>query len=373
VTNTQLKVMCIFGTRPEVIKMAPVVRELQQHANQFSVLSCATAQHRSMLDQALDIWHLAPDIDLDVMQDGQTLTQVAARVMTRLEPVLMQERPNWILVQGDTTTVMAAAIVAHHLRIRIGHVEAGLRTGNKWSPFPEEMNRVVTDSMSDLCFAPTEYARQALLREGIASTAIRVTGNTVIDALLDVAQRDWIPPDSSPLHQLPRDKHIILVTAHRRESFGEPLLNICQALLQIAQRSDVHVVYPVHPNPSVRNVVTAHLANHNNITLIPPLNYLELVEVMKRCKIVLTDSGGLQEEAPTLSKPVLVMREVTERPEAVEAGVAALVGTQTDQIVAEVNRLLDDVESYNSMARGINPYGDGHAASRIATAVLEQS
>jgi UDP-N-acetylglucosamine 2-epimerase (non-hydrolysing) len=371
--NAQLKVMCIFGTRPEVIKMAPVVQELQRRAGQFRTLTCATAQHRTMLDQALEIWRIVPDIDLDVMQNGQTPTQVAARVMTRLEPILMQEHPDWILVQGDTTTVMAAAITAHHLRIRIGHVEAGLRTGDRWNPFPEETNRVITDSMSDLCFAPTERACQALLREDIVPSAIRLTGNTVVDALLDVAKRAWIPPGDSPLLQLPRNKQLILVTAHRRESFGEPLQNICEALLQIAQRLDVHLVYPVHPNPNVFGVVNERLGHHINITLLPPINYLELVNVLKRCKIVLTDSGGLQEEAPALGKPVVVMREVTERPEAVEAGVAVVVGTQTDRIVDQVNLLLDDATVYQRMAHGINPYGDGHAAERIATALLEQA
>jgi UDP-N-acetylglucosamine 2-epimerase (non-hydrolysing) len=371
--DAPLTVMCIFGTRPEVIKMAPVVGELRRRADQFRVLTCATAQHRNMLDQALEIWQLTPDVDLDVMQDGQTPTQVAARVMTRLEPVLMQERPDWILVQGDTTTVMAAAIVAHNLHIKIGHVEAGLRTGDRWNPFPEETNRVVTDSMSDLCFAPTERARQALLREGIAPAAICVTGNTVVDALLDVVQRAWVPPADSPLRHLPHHKQLILVTAHRRESFGEPLLNICHALLQIAQRQDVHLVYPVHPNPNVSSVVNEHLGQHASITLLPPVNYLELVDVLKRCKIVLTDSGGLQEEAPTLGKPVVVMREVTERPEAVEAGVAVVVGVQTNRIVERVNQLLDDISVYQSMARGINPYGDGHAAARIALALLEQT
>jgi UDP-N-acetylglucosamine 2-epimerase (non-hydrolysing) len=371
VSDAKLKVMCVFGTRPEVIKMAPVILELQRRADRFAVLTCATAQHRNMLDQALSIWSITPDIDLDVMQDGQTPTQVAARVMTRLEPVLLQERPDWVLVQGDTTTVMASAIATHHAQIKIGHVEAGLRTGDRWNPFPEEMNRIVTDSISDLCFAPTQRARQALRQAGIAEWSIRVTGNTVIDALLNVAERDWEPPVDHPLRHIPADKNLILVTAHRRESFGEPLRNICHAIRQLAQRPDVHVVYPVHPNPAVRDTAHRLLAQQPNITLLPPASYLELVYLLKRCVLVLTDSGGLQEEAPSLGKPVLVMRSTTERPEAVEAGVAAVVGTHTDRILAKVVELLEQPVAYQAMARGISPYGDGHASERIADALTE--
>ncbi|CAG0937506.1 UDP-N-acetylglucosamine 2-epimerase (non-hydrolysing) [Thermoflexales bacterium] len=365
-----MKVMCIFGTRPEVIKMAPVILELKRRIDQFECITCATAQHRKMLDQALDVWNLQPDIDLNVMQDNQTPTQVMARVLTRLEPVLLEQRPEWILVQGDTTTVMASAIAAHHARIKIGHVEAGLRTADKWNPFPEEANRVITDAISDLCFAPTDRARQALKREGIPDDAIHVTGNTVIDALLEVAQRNWTPNNSSPVNRLPGSKKIILVTAHRRENFGEPLQRICEALTRIAHRSDVQVVYPVHPNPKVRDTVVSRLARHASITLLPPLNYLELVYLLQRCTLVLTDSGGLQEEAPSLGKPVLVMRETSERPEAIEAGTAALVGTGTDDIVSLVDELLDQPALYQRMACQNNPYGDGQAAVRIAEALL---
>jgi UDP-N-acetylglucosamine 2-epimerase (non-hydrolysing) len=363
--KARLKVMCIFGTRPEVIKMAPVVQELQRHQDSFLTLTCATAQHRQMLDQALDIWRIVPDIDLNVMEEVQTPTQVATRVMTRLEPVLAHERPDWILVQGDTTTVMAAAIAAHHLRVKVGHVEAGLRTLDKWNPFPEEMNRVVTDHLSDLCFAPTARARTALLREGIDDGSIRVTGNTVVDALLDVARRGWSPPFNNALCRLPADRRLILVTAHRRESFGEPLNNIFRALLCLAQRSDILIVYPVHPNPNVYETAHAVLGGHPNITLLAPVNYQELVYLMKRCALVLTDSGGLQEEAPSLGKPVLVLRDNTERPEAIEAGVARIAGTETERIVALTAELLDKPGTYQAMAHGINPYGDGHAAEQI--------
>lgn len=368
-----LKVMCVFGTRPEVIKMAPVILELQRRAKQFQCITCATAQHRRMLDQALAIWKIRPDIDLNVMQENQTPTQVMSRVLIRLEPVLLEHRPDWILAQGDTTTVVAAAIAAHHARIKIGHVEAGLRTADKWNPFPEEMNRIVTDAVSDLCFAPTDRARQALRREGISENIIRVTGNTVIDALLEVAQRKWQPDRASPVFNLPATKKLILVTAHRRENFGPPLQRICVALERIAQRPDIHIVYPVHPNPKVREIVAAHLARHSGISLLPPLNYLELVYLLQRSTLVLTDSGGLQEEAPSLGKPVLVMREVSERPEAIEVGTAALVGTDTDEIVFRVNALLEQPEVYQRMACQSNPYGDGRAAVRIVDALVEYS
>jgi UDP-N-acetylglucosamine 2-epimerase (non-hydrolysing) len=366
-----LKLLCIVGTRPEVIKMAPVVQALRRRNGRVQVRTCATAQHRELLDQALQLWDIVPDVDLDIMQNGQSPSQTAARVLARLEPVLLDERPDWVLVQGDTTTVMASAIAAHHLRIKIGHVEAGLRTYDRWNPFPEEMNRLLADRLSDLCFAPTARARDALLAEGIPDSAIRVTGNTVIDALLDVAGRSWSPPAGSLLSALPTGKRLILVTAHRRESFGEPLEAICAALKRLARRPDVHVVYPVHPNPNVRNPVYAALGNDPGITLLPPVDYQALVYLMKRCALVLTDSGGLQEEAPSLCKPVLVMRAVTERPEAVEAGVARLVGCDDECIVSTVFKLLDDPAEYERMASGANPYGDGHAAERIATALLE--
>ncbi len=390
-----IRVLCIFGTRPEAIKMAPVVRELRKQPDRFRVRTCATAQHREMLDQVLDLFGIVPDADLDLMQEGQTLSQVASRLLARLEPVLREERPDWVLVQGDTTTVMATAIAAHHLRIRVGHVEAGLRTGDRWNPFPEEMNRVLADHLSDLCFAPTERARQNLLQEGIPVWRIRVTGNTVVDALHWVAKQPPTPEVAELLHQPGvgglREQRtsdsfvssappspcspasLLLVTAHRRESFGRPLERVCQALREIAQRGNgrVHLVYPVHPNPRVHGPVHHLLDGVDHVTLLPPVDYLTLVHLMKRSTLILTDSGGIQEEAPSLGVPVLVLREVTERPEAVEAGVARVVGTDTERIVAETFRLLDDPEAHAAMARPVNPYGDGHAAERIVKALLE--
>jgi UDP-N-acetylglucosamine 2-epimerase (non-hydrolysing) len=370
-SGEKLKVLCIFGTRPEVIKMVPVVAALKQRPAQFVVRTCATAQHREMLDQALDLWGLKPDFDLDIMAPAQTPNQVAARVLQRLEPVLVEQKPDWILVQGDTTTVMASAIAAHHLRIKIGHVEAGLRTGDKWNPFPEEMNRVLADHLSDLCFAPTGRARHFLVQEGVRAENIRVTGNTVVDALLQMRQRGWRPPEGHPLCRLPAGKRLLLVTAHRRESFGRPMEAICRALKRIAEREDVHVVFPVHPNPNVRQTVYSTLDGNPAISLLDPVGYQELVYLMEQCTLILTDSGGIQEEAPTFGKPVLVLREVTERPEAVEAGVAKVVGTDEDRIVSTTFLLLNNESAYANMVTGTNPYGDGYAAERIADALWE--
>ena len=366
--NRVLRVLAIFGTRPEAIKMAPVVRALQARPDAFAVRTCATAQHREMLDQVLALFELTPDIDLDLMQPGQTLSGLAARVLSSLDPVLVAERPDWVLVQGDTTTVMMAALAAQHRQIRVGHVEAGLRTRDRRNPFPEEMNRVVADHVSDLCFAPTETARDNLLAEGIPAGAIRVTGNTVIDALLQVASRNWRPDPDSALARLPTDREWLLVTAHRRENFGEPLEGICQALRALAeQRGDrIHIIYPVHRNPQVWDPVHAMLRDHPGITLLPPVDYREMVYLMKQSRLILTDSGGLQEEAPSLHKPVLVLRETTERPEALAAGATRLAGTDPQRILREACRLLDDPQAYAAMARAGNPYGDGHAAERIA-------
>jgi UDP-N-acetylglucosamine 2-epimerase (non-hydrolysing) len=326
-----------------------------------------------MLDQVLHLFGIVPDVDLDLMEEGQTPSGVASRVLVQLDVILRAEQPHWVLVQGDTTTVMASAIAAHHLRIRVGHVEAGLRTGDRWNPFPEEMNRVLADHLSDLCFAPTERARANLLQEGIPEHMIRLTGNTVIDALLDVAARPWEPEPGGPLARILDHQDVILVTAHRRESFGRPLEQICEALRRIAHAGDgaVHLVYAVHPNPRVQKPVTRLLDGLPHITLLPPLDYLTLVQLMKHSKLILTDSGGIQEEAPAFGVPVLVLREVTERPEAVEAGTARVVGTDTERIVRDTLTLLDDEAAYDAMARAVNPFGDGHAAERIVDALLD--
>jgi UDP-N-acetylglucosamine 2-epimerase (non-hydrolysing) len=366
-----LKVLTIFGTRPEAIKMAPVLKVLEAHPDRVESRVCVTAQHRQMLDQVLELFDIVPDHDLDLMTQDQTLAQVTAAVSTHLEPVLAAERPDWVLVQGDTTTVMAASLLAFYHRIQVGHVEAGLRTRDKYRPFPEELNRRVAGVVADLHFAPTAWARDNLLHEGVPPETIYVTGNPVIDALLMVAGRPY-HPESGPLAGLPWERRLILVTAHRRENFGRPLERICAALARIACRypDDVHIVYPVHLNPHVQGPVYRLLGDVPNVTLLPPLDYLPLVHLMKRCTLVLTDSGGIQEEAPGLGVPVLVLREVTERPEGVEAGTVRLVGTRAEDILREASRLLDDPAAYQHMAHAVNPYGDGHAAEYIVEALL---
>jgi UDP-N-acetylglucosamine 2-epimerase (non-hydrolysing) len=360
-----MKVLCVFGTRPEAIKMAPVVRELRQRSARFSTVVCVTAQHREMLDQVLSLFELQPDYDLNLMRDDQSLAGVTAEALTGLDRVLAEVKPDLVLVQGDTTTAMVATLAAFYHRIRIGHVEAGLRTWNKFHPFPEEINRKIADAVCDLHFAPTDGARDNLLREGINGSSILVTGNTVIDALLEVSALpyDW---DSGALKGIPRDRRLILVTAHRRENFGGPLANICSALKEIAERRpDTHAVFPVHLNPNVQRMVYERLEGLSNVSLIEPLDYLPLVHLMKRCYLVLTDSGGLQEEAPGLGKPVAVMREVTERPEGIAAGTVKLVGTDARRIVDATLELLDDPAEYERMSQAVNPYGDGQASRRI--------
>ncbi|UCC78198.1 MAG: UDP-N-acetylglucosamine 2-epimerase (non-hydrolyzing) [Anaerolineales bacterium] len=366
-----MKVLSVFGTRPEAIKMAPVVKELQRRDDRVVSRVCVTAQHREMLDDVLDLFGLRPDHDLDIMSENQSAAQVAAAAISRLAPVLEAEQPDWVLLQGDTTTVAAAALAAYYARVKVGHVEAGLRTFDKWQPFPEEMNRRVASVVADLHFAPTERARANLLREGVNSERVVVSGNPVIDALRWAAELPF-QFDAGPLAHLPLGKPIILVTAHRRENFGPALENICAALLELAGRfgDRVHIVYPVHLNPNVRRTVYGQLDGAANITLLPPLDYLSFVHLMKRSHLVLTDSGGIQEEAPSLGKPVLVLREVTERPEAVEAGAARVIGTNQQNIVHWTERLLQDPVEYSRMAQAVNPYGDGHAAERIVEALL---
>jgi len=360
-----IKVLSVFGTRPEAIKMAPVVKALERHPDRISSRVCVTAQHREMLDQVLTLFGITPDHDLDLMQENQSLSGLTARVFTELEPVLKAEAPDWVLVQGDTTTVMAAALAAFYQRIKIGHVEAGLRTGDKWRPFPEEINRRVASAAADLHFAPTTTSRDNLLAEGVDPASVHVTGNPVIDALQMASAMEY-DLEGGPLAGIPWEKRVVTLTAHRRENFGEPLENICRAVLGAVERyPQIHFVYPVHLNPRVLEPVQRLLGDKDGITLLEPLGYLSLVQLMKRSHLVLTDSGGIQEEAPGLGKPVLVLREKTERPEAVEAGTVKLVGTDPDRILGELGKLLEDQTTYQAMARAVNPYGDGKAADRI--------
>jgi len=367
-----MKVLSVFGTRPEAIKMAPVVKAMEAHPAGIESRVCVTAQHREMLDRVLELFRIVPHHDLDVMRPGQTPTQVAVAVMTGLEPILREEQPDWVLVQGDTTTVTAAALASFYARAKVGHLEAGLRTFSRDHPFPEEINRRMAGVTADLHFAPTFRARQNLLCEGIAEERILVTGNTVVDALLQVAE---MPYDRSagPLAEVRFDRRIVLATSHRRENFGRPLHDICGALFDIAEghRDDIEIVFTVHPNPEVRGAVHSLLAGQPNIRLLPPLDYQPFVYLLARSHLVLTDSGGIQEEAPSLGKPVLVLREVTERPEAVEAGTVRVVGTHRRRIREAAERLLEDDEEYHRMARATNPYGDGKAASRVVEAMLE--
>lgn len=370
-----MKVLTVFGTRPEAIKMAPVVKALAEHKD-FDAKVCVTAQHRQMLDQVLDIFAIRPDFDLNLMKPGQDLYDITSNVLLGMREVYRQWRADIVLVHGDTTTTLAASLSAYYAKVRVGHVEAGLRTHNKYAPWPEEMNRRLTGAMTDIHFAPTAMARANLLREGIAPDTIHITGNTVIDALLDVVGR--IRADDQLKHRfasqfdfLDPDKRLILVTGHRRENFGVGFENICHALVDIAARGDVQVVYPVHLNPNVQAPVRRILSGLADVHLIEPQDYLPFVYLMDRAYLIITDSGGVQEEAPSLGKPVLVMRDTTERPEAVEAGTVKLVGTDRATLVREANRLLDDAAAYEAMARAHNPYGDGKAAARIRD-ILEQ-
>lgn len=369
-----MRILTVFGTRPEAIKMAPVVKAIARRDNCDSRV-CVTGQHREMLDQVLSLFEIKPEWDLKVMKPGQDLTDVTSRVLAGMRDVLNEWRPDFMLVHGDTTTTFAASLAAFYARLDVGHVEAGLRTGNRYAPWPEEMNRTLTGVLAAHHFAPTDGARQNLLREGIAEERIHVTGNTVIDALLDVV--DMTRNDHhicSRLDEqfsfLDREKRLIVVTGHRRENFGDGFDNICKALRTLAERDDTQIVYPVHLNPNVQRPVRQILGNVTNVHLIEPLDYLPFVGLLGRSDLIITDSGGIQEEAPSLGKPVLVMRETTERPEAVEAGTVRLVGTDKKSIIQEASRLLDDQEHYQSMATAHNPYGDGQAAERIAKEIL---
>jgi len=359
------KILVVFGTRPEAIKLAPVVKALESEPDKFAVVSCVTGQHREMLDEMIRAFELRPQMDLGLMKPGQTLSDLTARAMTRISEVLAAVRPDFTIVQGDTTTAMTAALASFYARVPVGHVEAGLRTADRFNPFPEEINRRIVGTVADVHFAPTRSAARALLNEGVAPRDVLVTGNTVIDALLMAAAR--ASANEPRFGDRPR---YILVTAHRRESFGAPIRRVCEALRRIAARHpDVAIVYPVHPNPQIQGPVRELLQDVDGIHLLEPLGYLDFVTHLRGAHFVVTDSGGVQEEAPALGKPVLVVRDTTERPEAVEAGVARLVGTSVSRIVGAVDELLGRSDVYARMARATNPFGDGHASARIANAL----
>jgi UDP-N-acetylglucosamine 2-epimerase (non-hydrolysing) len=364
------KVLVIFGTRPEAIKMAPVVKILEQ-SEAFQVVTVVTAQHRQMLDQVLDLFMIKPSYDLDIMRQNQTLSEITTRVLLGLQPVLEREKPNLVLVHGDTTTTLAGSLATYYQRIPVGHVEAGLRTFNKYSPYPEELNRKLTGAIAELHFAPTVVARDNLLREGAAPETIVVTGNTVIDALLEIV-RPTYRFDADLLNRIDFFRRkALLVTAHRRENLGEPLRRIFSAVKEIVVANpDVEAVFPVHLNPQVREMAEAILGNQERVHLIQPLDYQPFAQLMQNSYLVLTDSGGIQEEAPALGKPVLVLRDNTERPEAITAGTAQLVGTDRESIIMATNALLRDRGAYLKMANAVNPYGDGQAAHRIHQALL---
>ena len=386
-TESKKKILLVFGTRPEAIKMAPLVTEFKSNSDKFETFVCVTGQHRQMLDQVLHLFQIVPDFDLDIMQSGQDLYDITSRVLVGMRDVLKDIKPDLVLVHGDTTTSMATALSAFYQRIDVGHVEAGLRTHNLYSPWPEELNRQLTSRIAKYNFSPTELSKQNLLKENVDKDSIYVTGNTVIDALHWVSEK--INSDKEILADVERQieksgyetnrllsgKQMVLITGHRRENFGEGFANICNALDSLSLNyPDVDFVYPVHLNPIVRESI-ARVFNDNqpeNLYLIEPLDYLPFISLMGKSKLVLTDSGGIQEEAPGLGKPVLVMRNTTERPEAVDAGTVKLVGADSDRIIAEVSRLLDETDYYNEMAKAVNPYGDGKAAPKIVKIISEQ-
>ncbi len=365
-----IKVMTIFGTRPEAIKMAPLVKELEKTEGIKSVVA-VTAQHRQMLDQVLEIFDIKPDYDLNIMKDRQTLVSITQNALGGLDEVMKKEKPDIVLVHGDTSTTFAGALAAFYNMISIGHVEAGLRTFDKYSPFPEEMNRQLTGRMTDMHFSPTNNNKNFLLKESIDEDKIYITGNTVIDALKTTVKEDYEFVDETLKNLDFENKRVILVTAHRRENLGEPLKNICSAIREIAlSYKDVHIVYPVHLNPAVREVANEFLSGLDNVDLIEPIDVEDMHNAMSRCYMVMTDSGGLQEEAPALGKPVLVLRTETERPEAVEAGTVKLAGVDKNVILTLAKELLDDKAAYEKMAKAANPYGDGNASERIVQAIL---
>lgn len=367
-----MKALFIFGTRPEAIKLCPVIRHMKSLPDYFDVRICATAQHRDMLDQVLRAFDVTPDWDLDIMRAGQTLYQSTSRIISALEPIFAEQKPDIAFVQGDTTTTLCGALAAFYAKVTVSHVEAGLRTRDLYEPFPEEMNRVLTGRIAGIHFAATEGAAQNLYAEGVDPSAVLVTGNTGIDAVLHIKQSLEVGKLPGCQQYRPNPlKKLIVVTAHRRESFGAGFDRICSAVARLARRNDVEIVYPVHPNPSVRRAVDRYLRDQQNITLLAPMDYVPFVDLMCKAYLLLTDSGGIQEEAPSLGKPVLVLREKTERPEAVAAGTARLVGTNENRILTEAERLLDDTAAYKRMAHSYNPYGDGRASERIASFLMK--
>lgn len=369
----KIKLMTVFGTRPEAIKMCPLVLEMRKHP-EIEPIVAVTAQHREMLDQVLDLFGITPDYDLNIMQAGQTLYDVTTRALMGLKEVMEEAKPDMVLVHGDTTTTFAGALAAFYAQIPVGHVEAGLRTGNKYSPYPEEMNRKLTGSIADMHFAPTSTSKSNLLKENVNPANILITGNTVIDALQTTVKADYKFEDEEFNKVFASGKRLILVTTHRRENLGEPMRNVYKALKTVLEtHPDVEAIFPVHKNPKVREIVNVELGGMSSVHLIEPMDYEPFANLMSKVDIVMTDSGGIQEEAPALGKPVLVLRDTTERPEAVEAGTVKLVGTAYEDVLRETNALLDDAEHYREMAEATNPYGDGRACERIVKAIMQKN
>lgn len=370
----KLKLMTVFGTRPEAIKMCPLVLEMRKYPDYIEPIVAVTAQHREMLDQVLNLFNITPDYDLNIMKAGQTLYDVTTKALMGLKEVMDEAKPDMVLVHGDTTTTFAGALAAFYAQIPVGHVEAGLRTGNKYSPYPEEMNRKLTGAIADMNFAPTSTSKGNLLKENVNPASIIVTGNTVIDALQTTVKQDYKFEDEEFNKVFAKGKRLILMTTHRRENLGEPMRHVYQALKTVLEtHPDVEAIFPVHKNPKVREIVQAVLGGLDRVHLIEPMDYEPFANLMAKVDIVLTDSGGIQEEAPALGKPVLVLRDTTERPEAVDAGTVKLVGTAYDAVLTETNKLLDEAEYYRSMAEAVNPYGDGRACERIVKEILAKN
>ena len=370
----KLKLMTVFGTRPEAIKMCPLVLEMGKYPDYIEPIVAVTAQHREMLDQVLELFNVKPDYDLNIMASGQTLYDITTKALDGLKEVIEEAKPDMVLVHGDTTTTFAGALAAFYAQVPVGHVEAGLRTGNKYSPYPEEMNRKLTGSIADMHFAPTSTSKANLLKENVNPETILVTGNTVIDALETTVKADYEFADAEFNKIFARGNRLILMTTHRRENLGEPMRNVYKALRKVLEtHSDVEAIFPVHKNPKVREIVQEELGGLDRVHLIEPMDYEPFANLMGKVDIVLTDSGGIQEEAPALGKPVLVLRDTTERPEAVEAGTVKLIGTEYEDVLRETNLLLDDAEHYKKMAEATNPYGDGKACERIIRAILQKN